>query len=77
MKEVEIDVIKQKPKDMTEDMMQNTPTIINRGCMDDKYCPALFIPKVIDWGIEDPKDRPIENVRETRDQNEKRVLEII
>lgn len=45
--------------------------------MDDKFCPALFVPKVIDWGIEDPKDKPIERVREIRDEIEKRVLEII
>ena len=76
MKEVEIDISKQKPKDLTEDMMRNA-TIINIGCMDDKFCPALFIPKVIDWGIEDPKDKPIEKVREIRDEIEKRVLEII
>jgi protein-tyrosine-phosphatase len=77
MKEVEIDISKQKPKDLTEDMMRNATTIINMGCMDDKFCPALFIPKVIDWGIEDPKDKPIEKVREIRDEIEKRVLEII
>jgi arsenate reductase (thioredoxin) len=77
MKEVGIDISSQKPKDLTEDMMQNATTIINMGCMDDKYCPALFLPKVIDWGIEDPKDKPIEKVREIRDEIEKRVLEII
>ena len=77
MKEVEIDISKQKPKDLTEDMMRNATTIIKMGCMDDKFCPALFIPKVIDWGIEDPKDKPIEKVREIRDEIEKRVLEII
>jgi protein-tyrosine-phosphatase len=77
MNEVGIDISKQKPKDLTEDMMRNATAIINMGCMDDKFCPALFIPKVIDWGIEDPKDRPIEKVREIRDEIEKRVLEII
>ena len=77
MKEVGIDISKQKPKDLTEDMMRNATTIVNMGCMDDKYCPALFLPKVIDWGIEDPKDKPIEKVREIRDEIEKRVLEII
>jgi arsenate reductase (thioredoxin) len=77
MKEVGIDISKQKPKDLTEDMMRNATTIINMGCMDDKYCPASFVPKVIDWGIEDPKDKPIEKVREIRDEIEKRVLEII
>ncbi len=77
MKEAGIDISKQKPKDLTEDMMRNATTIINMGCMDDKFCPALFIPKVIDWGIEDPKDKPIEKVREIRDEIEKRVLEIV
>lgn len=77
MKEVGIDISNQKPKDLTEDMMRNATTIVNMGCMDDKYCPALFLPKIIDWGIEDPKDKPIEKVREIRDEIEKRVLEII
>lgn len=77
MKEVGIDISSQKPKDLTEDMMRDATTIVNMGCMDDKYCPALFLPKVIDWGIEDPKDKPIEKVREIRDEIEKRVLEII
>ena len=77
MKEIGIDISKQKPKDLTEDMMRNATAIINMGCMDDKFCPALFVPKVIDWGIEDPKDKPIEKVRQVRDEIEKRVLEII
>ncbi len=77
MKEVGIDISSQRPKDLTEDMMRNATTIVNMGCMDDKYCPALFLPKVIDWGIEDPTDKPIEKVREIRDELEKRVLEII
>ncbi len=77
MKEAGIDISSQKPKDLTEDMMRNATTIVNMGCMDNKYCPALFLPKVIDWGIEDRKDKPIEKVREIRDEIEKRVLEII
>ena len=77
MKEVGIDISKQKPKDLTEDMMRNATAIINMGCMDDKFCPTLFVPKVIDWGIEDPKDKPIEKVREIRDEIERKVLEII
>jgi arsenate reductase (thioredoxin) len=77
MKEAGIDISNQKPKDLTEDMMRNATTIINMGCMDEKFCPALFLPKVIDWGIEDPKDKSIEKVRKIRDEIEKRVLEII
>ena len=77
MKEVGIDISSQKPKDLTEDMIRNATTIVNMGCMDDKFCPALFVPKVIDLGIEDPKDKSIEKVRQIRDAIEKRVLELI
>ncbi len=59
MKEVGIDISKQKPKELTEDMIRNATAIVNMGCMNDKFCPALFVPKVIEWDIEDPKDKPI------------------
>jgi arsenate reductase (thioredoxin) len=76
MSEIGIDISKQKPKDLTEDMMRNSDKIINMGCMDKNFCPTLFIPKVIDWGIEDPKDRPVEKVREIRDEIERRIKEL-
>jgi protein-tyrosine-phosphatase len=31
---------------------------------------------VIDWGIEDPKGKPIEKIREIRDEIDTRVREI-
>ena len=70
MDEIGLDISKQKPKDLSEDMMRNSDKIINMGCMDKNFCPTLFIPKVIDWGIEDPKDKPIERVREIREEIE-------
>ena len=76
MNEIGLDISKQKSKDLTEDMMRNSDKIINMGCMDKNFCPTLFIPKVIDWGIEDPKDQPIEQVREIRDEIERRIKEL-
>jgi arsenate reductase len=76
MNEVGIDISKQKSKDLSEDMMRNSDKIINMGCMDNNFCPTMFIPKVIDWGIEDPKDKPIERVREIRDEIESRIKEL-
>jgi arsenate reductase (thioredoxin) len=76
MKEIGINISKQKPKDLSEDMMRNSDKIINMGCMDRNFCPTLFIPKVIDWGIENPKDKPIETVREIRDEIERRIKEL-
>jgi arsenate reductase (thioredoxin) len=73
MGEVGVDIKQQKPKDITEDLMRNSTKIVNMGCMDKTFCPTLFIPNLIDWGIEDPKGNSIEQVREIRDDIEKRV----
>ena len=77
MDEVGISISQQKPKDITEDMMRNSSKIINMGCMDKSFCPTLFIPNVIDWGIEDPKGRSIEQVREIRDDIEQRIKQLV
>ena len=77
MSQIGIDISKQKPKEITEDMIRNATKIINMGCMDKGFCPTLFIPKLVDWGIEDPKGKSIEKVAEIRDKIEQRVKELI
>ena len=77
MKEVGIDISNQKSKDITEDMMRNSAKIVNMGCMDKESCPTLFLHNLIDWNMDDPKGKPIENVREIRDQIERRVMELV
>jgi arsenate reductase (thioredoxin) len=77
MKEVGIDISSQKSKIITEDMIKGAEKSVNMGCMDNLDCPMLFINNVVDWGIEDPKGKPIEKVREIRDEIEKRVKEIV
>jgi protein-tyrosine-phosphatase len=76
MKEVGIDISNQKSKEITEEMMRDSTKIVNMGCMDKSFCPTLFIPNVIDWGIEDPKGKPIEKVREIRDDIDRRVRQL-
>jgi hypothetical protein len=31
----------------------------------------------VDWGVEDPKDKPIETVRKIRDEIEMRIKEVV
>ena len=38
---------------------------------------TLFLPHVIDWGIEDPKGKQIEIIREIRDDIDKRVRQLV
>ena len=45
--------------------------------MDMESCPALFVENVPDWGIEDPKGKPIEDVRRIRDSIEIKVKELV
>lgn len=77
MKEVGIDISNQKSKEITEDMMRNSFKTVNMGCMDKESCPTLFLPNVLDWNLEDPKDKPIDKVREIRDEVEQRVKELV
>src|SRR5689334_12783594 len=77
MKEVGIDISRQRPKDITEDMIRNSSKIINMGCMEKEWCPTVFVPNLVDWGIEDPKGKSIDKVREIRDEIEDRVKELI
>jgi protein-tyrosine-phosphatase len=76
MSEVGIDISSQKSKIITEDMIKSSEKSVNMGCIERTECPMLFINNVIDWGIEDPKGKPIEKVREIRDEIERRVREI-
>jgi arsenate reductase (thioredoxin) len=77
MDEIGVDIKLQKPKDITEDMMRNPAKIVNMGCIDKLFCPTLFIPNLIDWRIEDPKGKSIEQIIEIRDDNDKRVKQLV
>jgi arsenate reductase len=75
MKEVGIDISNQKSKTLTDEMIKNSARSVNLGCMDKNECPLLFLNEPLDWGIEDPKGKPIDKVRVIRDEIERRVKE--
>jgi len=73
MREKGIDLSPNKPKLITNQMVQEADTIIVMGCSAEGFCPAPLLNKVVDWEIEDPKGKPIEKVREIRDEIERKV----
>ena len=77
MKEIGIDMASQSPKTISNSMIDNSFKTVNMGCMDKESCPALFVKDVIDWNIQDPKEKTIEQVREIRDQIKSEVLNLI
>ena len=77
MRESGIDISNQKSMELTEDMMHNSSSIVNMGCVEKESCPTLFLQNLVDWNIEDPKDKPIEKVRKIRDEIDQRVKELV
>jgi protein-tyrosine-phosphatase len=77
MSEVGVDITGQKSKGITEDMIRNSSKVVNMGCMDKESCPTLFLQNLLDWNIEDPKDKPVEKMREIRDEIDQRVKELV
>jgi arsenate reductase (thioredoxin) len=49
---------------------------MNMGYMDKDWSATTFLHNLKDWGIEDPRGKPIEKVREIRDEIEQRVKEL-
>jgi len=77
MKEVDIDISDNKSKLVTNEMIEESDSVVNMGCMDKESCPALFVEDVTDWDIEDPKGKSIEDVRRIRDSIELKVKELV
>jgi protein-tyrosine-phosphatase len=77
MKEKGIDISMKKPKLLTTKMAEKADYIITMGCSVEKFCPAPLLKNVIDWELEDPKEKPIEKVRKIRDEIEAKVLKLI
>lgn len=77
MKEKGIDISKNTPKMLDLKLAEKADTIITMGCSIEEFCPSPLLKKSIDWGLEDPKGKPIEKVREIRDEIERRVITLL
>jgi len=77
MLEKGIDLSSQTPKLVTPQMVQEADMIIVMGCSAEGFCPAPLLNKVTDWEIEDPKGKPVEEVREIRDEIERKVRALV
>ena len=77
MKEIGIDITKQKPKILSDEIIKKSYKIVNMGCMDKESCPALFVNDISDWNIEDPKGKTINKVRKIRNEIKAKVEELV
>lgn len=75
MAELGLDIGDARPKKLTASMVVEADVVVTMGCGED-VCPV--VPKeVLDWELEDPSGKPLEKVRETRDQIRERVERLI
>jgi arsenate reductase len=78
MREIGIDVSAHRGRLLTDEMVSGADRVITMGCaVDEAACPAILYATVEDWGLADPKGRPIERVREIRDEVRRRVEALI
>lgn len=77
IKEVGIDVSQQKPKLLTNKLMNKTDKIIVMDSELLNSVPQKYLPKIEKWKIEKVFGKSIEEVREIRNQIKKRVEQLI
>ena len=73
--EVGLDISKEFPKPLTDDAVQAADAVISMGCGD--ACPFYPGKRYLDWKLDDPAGRPIEEVRPIRDEIDRRVRELL
>jgi arsenate reductase len=76
MREVGIEIGNQKPKSLTLEMLESADRVITMGCNVAEVCPASFVPTE-DWQLADPEGKPIDTVRQIRDQIKARVEALV
>jgi arsenate reductase len=75
MAEVGVDLSKEFPKPLTDEVVQAADAVITMGCGD--ACPIYPGKRYEDWELEDPAGKDVETVRRIRDQIGERVRALL
>jgi arsenate reductase (thioredoxin) len=75
MQEVGVDLSGAVPRKLTDDLARQASVLVTMGC--GESCPVVPGVRREDWPLEDPKGKPIERVREIRDDVRSRVEDLI
>jgi len=81
MNEQGFNLTSNKPKMLTEQMIEDADYVVTMGCRVETVCPKPLIvkleKKLLNWHIDDPKGKPIEEVRKIRAQIEKQAIQLL
>jgi arsenate reductase (thioredoxin) len=75
MRELGIDLAGKRPQRLSRELTEHADVVVTMGCGD--ACPFIPGKRYIDWDLPDPKGRPVEEVRATRDEIARRVQELV
>ena len=75
MGELGLDLAGRVPQRLTTELAQRADVVVTMGCGD--ACPYIPGKRYLDWDLPDPRGRPVEAVRETRDEIARRVEELV
>lgn len=75
MREVDLDLSSLEPRRLTNELAASIDLLITMGC--GETCPHVPGLRREDWKLDDPKGRPIEEVRAIRDTIRAHVAELI
>jgi protein-tyrosine-phosphatase len=71
MDELGIDLRGKSPRKLVESDAQWADVVVTMGCGDE--CPYIPGRRYLDWDLPDPKGRPVDAVRDTREEIARRV----
>jgi arsenate reductase (thioredoxin) len=75
MREVGIDLEGASPRKLTDELAKDAAILITMGC--GEQCPHVPGLRHLDWPLEDPKGKPVERVREIREEVKNLVQELV
>ncbi len=75
MKERDIDIANESPRKLTDGMGLNADVIVTMGCGD--ACPVYPGKRYLDWDLTDPAGKGVDEVRQIRDDIERRVRDLL
>ena len=75
MRELGVDVSGRVPRKLTRELAERADIVVTMGCGDE--CPYVPGKRYVDWDLEDPKGRPLDEVRATRDDIARRVEALV
>ena len=75
MGELGVDLADRRPRRLDDELARRADVVVTMGCGDE--CPYIPGKRYLDWELPDPAGRPLDEVRATRDEIDRRVRELV